>query len=202
VARAHLRAAISSWRLPVDVDVAVLLVSELVTNAVTHGDGGAGATAEVTMLVRHCGGQLRVEVHDRSPDMPAPVWPQAPEDSETGRGLLLVDALAGEWGCYWTPGGKAVYFTLPLRDHPPDRPAGVTLPLLGSPPARPSWRKSSLSLYDGACVEVAGLPGGQVGVRSSRDCGGPVLAFTPAEWHAFIGGVRNGEFDCFGEAAG
>ena len=74
------------------------------------------------------------------------------------------------------------------------------IPSLGNPPARPRWIKSSLSFSNGACVEVASLPGGQVGVRNSRDSGGPVLAFTPAEWHAFIGGVRNGEFDHFGEA--
>jgi hypothetical protein len=57
-------------------------------------------------------------------------------------------------------------------------------------------------LPNGACVEIAGLPGGQVGIRNSRDRGGPVLAFTPAEWHAFIGGVRNGEFDRLWEAPG
>jgi hypothetical protein len=45
---------------------------------------------------------------------------------------------------------------------------------------------------------VASLPGGTIGVRNSRDCAGPVLRFTPAEWHAFLGGVRNGEFDRFG----
>jgi hypothetical protein len=42
---------------------------------------------------------------------------------------------------------------------------------------------------------VASLPGGEIGVRNSRDSAGPVLQFTPDEWHAFIGGVRNGEFD-------
>ena len=76
------------------------------------------------------------------------------------------------------------------------------IPSLGNPPARPAWIKSSLSFSNGACVEVASLPGGHVGVRNSRDTCGPVLAFTPAEWHAFIGGVRNGEFDHFGEPAG
>jgi hypothetical protein len=59
------------------------------------------------------------------------------------------------------------------------------------------WIKSSLSYANGNCVEVASLPGGEIGVRNSRDSGGPVLRFTPNEWHAFLGGVRNGEFDRF-----
>jgi Domain of unknown function (DUF397) len=57
------------------------------------------------------------------------------------------------------------------------------------------WIKSSLSYANGNCVEVASLPGGAIGVRNSRDSAGPVLRFTPREWHAFLGGVRNGEFD-------
>jgi hypothetical protein len=61
-----------------------------------------------------------------------------------------------------------------------------------------NWVKSSLSLANGNCVEVADLPGGTVGVRNSRDPAGPVLRFTPQEWTAFIGGARNGEFDRFG----
>jgi hypothetical protein len=61
-----------------------------------------------------------------------------------------------------------------------------------------NWVKSSLSFSNGACVEVASLTGGEVGVRNSRHSDGPVLRFTPDEWHAFLGGVRNGEFDGFG----
>jgi uncharacterized protein DUF397 len=60
------------------------------------------------------------------------------------------------------------------------------------------WIKSSLSYANGNCVEVASLPGGEIGVRNSRNSAGPVLTFTPDEWHAFLGGVRNGEFDGFG----
>ena len=55
-----------------------------------------------------------------------------------------------------------------------------------------------MSYANGNCVEVASLADGGVGVRNSRDAGGSVLAFTPDEWHAFLGGVRNGEFDSFG----
>jgi hypothetical protein len=61
------------------------------------------------------------------------------------------------------------------------------------------WIKSSLSFSNGNCVEVASLPDAEVGVRDSKNTAGPVLRFTPAEWHAFIGGVRNGEFDRFGD---
>jgi hypothetical protein len=61
-----------------------------------------------------------------------------------------------------------------------------------------TWVKSSLSFANGNCVEVSDLPGGTVGVRNSRDRDGAVLRFTPDEWHAFLGGVRKGEFDDFG----
>lgn len=60
------------------------------------------------------------------------------------------------------------------------------------------WVKSSLSFSNGNCVEVAALSDGGVGVRNSRHPEEQVLQFTPDEWHAFIGGVRNGEFDSFG----
>ena len=60
------------------------------------------------------------------------------------------------------------------------------------------WIKSSLSYANGNCVEVASLPGGAIGVRNSRNSAGPVLRFTPEEWRAFLGGVRNGEFDRIG----
>ncbi len=58
--------------------------------------------------------------------------------------------------------------------------------------------KSSLSFSNSNCVEVASLLDGEIGVRDSKDSEGPVLRFTPGEWHAFLGGVRNGEFDSFG----
>jgi len=67
-------------------------------------------------------------------------------------------------------------------------------------PERPGsdWIKSSLSFSNSNCIEVANLPKGEIGVRDSKDSEGPVLRFTPSEWHAFLGGVRNGEFDNFG----
>ena len=54
------------------------------------------------------------------------------------------------------------------------------------------WVKSSFSFANGNCVEVAELPGNSVGIRDSRDPGGPVLRFTRAEWAAFLRGRRGG----------
>ena len=57
-----------------------------------------------------------------------------------------------------------------------------------------TWRKSSRSNGGGGgdCVEVAELPG-RVAMRDSKDPTRPVLAFTRAEWGAFLGGIRTGE---------
>jgi anti-sigma regulatory factor (Ser/Thr protein kinase) len=104
-ARRLVREAICAWQVPVDPADAVLLTSELVTNAIRHEMG------ETIMLAITCtGGRFRVDVQDTSYFMPVPV--DGPADAETGRGLMLVASLSAEWGCYPTPAGKAVYFTL------------------------------------------------------------------------------------------
>lgn len=69
----------------------------------------------------------------------------------------------------------------------------------GKPGSDLHWIKSSLSFSNGNCVEVASLPDGEIGVRDSKDAEGPFLRFTPDEWHAFLGGVQNGEFDSCGK---
>jgi hypothetical protein len=56
------------------------------------------------------------------------------------------------------------------------------------------WRKSRRSGTQGSCVEVRLVDGG-VEVRNSNDPTGPVVAFTRAEWIAFVGGAQDGEFD-------
>jgi anti-sigma regulatory factor (Ser/Thr protein kinase) len=104
-ARGQVRAAISAWDVPIDPSVAVLLTSELVTNAIRHETGQT-----ITLAIDCSRGQLRVDVHDSSGAIPAVL--DAPCDAETGRGLVLVATLSDEWGFYRTPAGKAVYFTL------------------------------------------------------------------------------------------
>ena len=58
------------------------------------------------------------------------------------------------------------------------------------------WQKSSCSNNQGDCVEVALLGDGGAAVRDSKDQGsGSVLRYTASEWKAFVGGVKDGEFD-------
>jgi anti-sigma regulatory factor (Ser/Thr protein kinase) len=88
------------------VDVASLLTSELVTNAVVHGATAVGLRAT---LSDH---RLRVEATDSSPDPPVLQYPGA--SATDGRGLVVVSRLATEWGYELRPSGKAVWFELAI----------------------------------------------------------------------------------------
>jgi hypothetical protein len=57
------------------------------------------------------------------------------------------------------------------------------------------WRKSARSSAQGKCIELAKLVGAEVAIRNSRHPQGPALIFTDAELDAFLGGVKDGEFD-------
>jgi hypothetical protein len=58
-----------------------------------------------------------------------------------------------------------------------------------------TWQKSQHSNPNGACVEVALLPDGEIAVRNSRFPTGPALVYTRAEIAAFLAGAKAGEFD-------
>lgn len=60
--------------------------------------------------------------------------------------------------------------------------------------SRVQWRKATASQANGECIEVAFVPGA-VAMRDSKDPEGPALLFTAAEWAAFLGGAKAGEFD-------
>ncbi len=107
LARRHLRSAAAG--LPRDLlEIALLLTSELVTNAVRYGGD------HIVLSVADEPELLRVEVHDDGPRVPS--LGAAENHAVGGRGLLLVESLAQEWGT--APGGsrsqpgKSVWFTL------------------------------------------------------------------------------------------
>lgn len=112
--RKVLREALRRWGVPGLADTAELLTSELVTNALRHTDGGAVLTATLSSAGAARSGRgsrrLRVEVCDFLPHHPRL---RAPGDQVTsGRGLLLVQALADAWGVHPEGTGKVVWFEL------------------------------------------------------------------------------------------
>lgn len=92
------------------IDAAVLLVSELVTNAVVH----TGSAVGVAVLVD--GGSVRVEVTDGGPGVPT-VRADAGLD-ECGRGMAIVDRLAPDWGVTPLRPGKKIWFVVDGSEPP------------------------------------------------------------------------------------
>jgi CheY-like chemotaxis protein len=106
-ARAFVEERCDAWGVGGVLDDALLVVSELVTNAIVHAGSDAGL--RLTLGVE----TLRIEVADAGGDAPDPVL--ADDDDEHGRGLLLVAVLSAAWGTESTPeGGKVVWAELPL----------------------------------------------------------------------------------------
>jgi anti-sigma regulatory factor (Ser/Thr protein kinase) len=87
---------------------AELLVSEIVTNGLVHGD------SDVFLCVRRYSHTVRVEVRDSNPcPAHAIVLPGTEDEAEGGRGLLIVSTLATAWGNSPSGRGKTVWFELP-----------------------------------------------------------------------------------------
>ncbi|WP_344527371.1 SpoIIE family protein phosphatase [Streptomyces albiaxialis] len=104
-AREAVRATLRDWRLDALEDTAVLLVSELVTNALRYAHGPIGVR-----MVRE--GTLTVEVSDPLRDPPRERV--VTEEHEGGRGIQLVAREARRWGTRHGHAGKTVWFELPL----------------------------------------------------------------------------------------
>ncbi|TXS21443.1 ATP-binding protein [Streptomyces sp. ms191] len=106
--RHALRAMLRKWGGPGASDVAELLTSELVTNALIHTEQGAVVTATVVP------DGLRVEVRDYVSGLAGLPGPHVPiaDDGTHGRGLVLVQALADSWGVEDHGVGKVVWFEL------------------------------------------------------------------------------------------
>jgi anti-sigma regulatory factor (Ser/Thr protein kinase) len=105
-ARRFVRDVAADWGAAEDVpEVAELLASELVTNALTHG--AAGTTA-IRVTVSREEELLVVDVHDTCPVLPR-LRPASQLDL-SGRGLAIVQTFSHDWGWTLTPYGKSVWF--------------------------------------------------------------------------------------------
>ncbi|MFG2772466.1 SpoIIE family protein phosphatase [Streptomyces sp. NPDC048350] len=107
-ARQHMRQLLHDWRDEDQLDSAVLMVSEMVTNVLIHTDGDALLVAEVTCA--EDARRLRVEVSDGSDELPHRRHPG--EMASSGRGLVLMEMLAHAWGVDPRGEGKSIWFEL------------------------------------------------------------------------------------------
>ncbi|MEU0334699.1 SpoIIE family protein phosphatase [Streptomyces sp. NPDC006193] len=167
-ARSFVRDTLHGWGFADIVDDAVVLTSELVTNAVVH----AGTHAEVLCLRTEDG--VRIEVSDRYPEREVPLQSTAvamsSPDREGGRGLQLCAALAARWGVDYTPTHKNVWFQLDLPERPVGtRAAGPALPADLLPLADGRVRvavlqvdpKGTVSAWNEDAEELFGHPAGE-----------------------------------------
>ncbi|MGQ4414050.1 SpoIIE family protein phosphatase [Streptomyces sp. SAS_269] len=168
-ARSFVRDTLQGWGFADIIDDAVVLTSELVTNAVVH----AGTHAEVLCLRTEDG--VRVEVSDRYPERELPVQSahaaMGNPDREGGRGLQLCAALATRWGVDYTPTHKNVWFHLDLPERPVGtRTAGPLIPADLLPLADGRIRvavlqvdrKGSISAWNEDAEELFGHPASEV----------------------------------------
>ena len=96
-ARAWTREILWQWRLASLSGTAQAIVSELVANAVLHASTGPGQPGiRLTLACGH--GELAIQVSDRNPNLPQAQHPAGYDES--GRGLLMVQALSDSYGCY------------------------------------------------------------------------------------------------------
>jgi anti-sigma regulatory factor (Ser/Thr protein kinase) len=114
LAREVLYSACDTWGLGAFRATALLIGTELVTNAVRHGDGAGAIDLEAMMRNDF----LHIRVHDGSPDPPAPAaQPDGLDLREDGRGLHIVASYSSAWGYVVNPScaGKVVWATLRVR---------------------------------------------------------------------------------------
>jgi anti-sigma regulatory factor (Ser/Thr protein kinase) len=116
------RAGLTHWGRPDLIETTDLLLTELATNALRHA---TGPDIDVRLYIK--GERFVIEVNDGSPVRP--VLRQAGPTDESGRGLILVEALAEAWGV--SKDGTTTWCALPLAKEPTEmQPASVTAPVL------------------------------------------------------------------------
>ncbi|MFJ9936321.1 SpoIIE family protein phosphatase [Streptomyces virginiae] len=115
-ARRQVRELLHDWADEEQVDSAVLMVSEMVTNVLMHTDGDALLVAEAVGELGER--RLRVEVADSSDELPHKRHPG--EMASSGRGVLLTEMLADAWGVDPRGEGKSIWFELYEQSKQPD----------------------------------------------------------------------------------
>ncbi len=142
VTRQQLREFLHDWTSADQVDSAVLLASEMITNVLVHTDGdallvaevsgapgtaegagAAGATGAAGVTGTAAARRIRIQVTDGSDDLPHKRHPG--EMASSGRGLVLTELLADAWGVDPQGEGKSIWFELYEKEPGPELPEGA-----------------------------------------------------------------------------
>jgi len=191
-ARKLAREALVRWGLAEHADLTELIVSELATNAVRHGDG----VVHVCVSFVRC--DLRVEVHDDAADR-WPVRQEAAAEDESGRGLALLDGLIGlHGGCRGvthdgTGHRKSVYVMICLAEEQADPVPGASGACAATANRRPPRAGACLhaatcgtARRPMTCQHTPQCPGAD----ASDSAAAQVIAFHPQQgWSLLCNGV-------------
>lgn len=118
--RMFLKFKLTNWQAPIELDDALVVVSELVTNAV-RATGSLDPNTKLSDVTRLNLLRVRldalkqgilIQVQDSSSEMPR--IKDASDDDEGGRGLAIIDSLCAAWGSYPHPRGKVVWALIPI----------------------------------------------------------------------------------------
>lgn len=115
-ARGHVRAVALEWGLKALADTSELLASELVTNAV-RASGWLRTPGQPVIRLWTISDRRSLVIHVWDASSKMPVRRDGSPDQDGGRGLMLVQALAAEWGCYWQASGKVVWAQITQAGH-------------------------------------------------------------------------------------
>jgi anti-sigma regulatory factor (Ser/Thr protein kinase) len=132
-ARAWTGQILREWQFAAPCDDAETVVAELVTNAVHASAELDQPVIRLALVFSH--GELAILVSDDNQDLPQAQKPA--EDAESGRGLLMVEALSDQYGWYPIEGGTAAKVVWAVLRTVPMHPA--TTPLPASPSKAPAW---------------------------------------------------------------
>ncbi|MFE3998752.1 SpoIIE family protein phosphatase [Nocardioides sp. YIM B13467] len=159
-ARRFARTVLAEWGLEDLLDDAVLLTSELVTNAVTH------AGTPMTVAVVREEDRLRIDVVDQHPTRVLPVGANAhPGAGEHGRGLLITSALATAWGVEYRRDHKRVWAAFALVEATLD----VDSPNGGVPEGKDVRRRESVATTGQDPLGLSGLALNQLALADMLD---------------------------------
>ncbi|AQS72180.1 ATP-binding protein [Streptomyces pactum] len=153
--RRALRIHLEYWGLHELRDAAELCTGELITNVIKHVGPGTPSTLVASLNGPH----LRIEVHDPDPRA-LPTLTCAGPDAETGRGMVLVEALSDRWGVELTGDHKVTWCEL----RPRAARAGRQVPV-----PRLARAADVLSLYSGSAPEPQPVDQGRLGAAMAEE---------------------------------